>query len=432
MGNNISEFVDVAIEVADLKVAQANFGIEMILPESDHAAFTARTKSYTSIDEVADDFATTTKTYKAAAKIFAQAFPPTTIIIGRADAADDNLTDTLNEIKDFDNTWYCLVAENRSKADILEIAAWIETQMKIYIACSEDAEVLDSEDATDIATALKALGYTRTYYFYHHQAGKNLGTITISVSSLVATVTCSSAHGLQVGDDVTITGATPSALNGNKLVATVPTTGTFTFETTAGDGAATGAITATAHDTFPDAALAGKMIGQYFPGEASFKFKTLTGINATPTNLMSSAEKAAALAKNANVYVEVASVGITQEGIAASGRYMDITIGMDYIQSQIESRIYSQLASLAKIPFTNAGCAIIENEIRAVLQEGIDRGILQNLIDDPNNLPYLVIVPDVADVSTANRTNRILPDVTFKAQLAGAIHKVIIRGKVSV
>lgn len=432
MSNNISEFVDVAIEVADLKVAKENFGIVLLLPETAHSAFTARTKSYANRDEVLVDFAATTKTYQAAAKIFAQDFPPSTIKIGRKDAADSTLAVTLAAINNFDPDWYCLVTEYRAKADILAIAAWIQTQRKIYIATSEDSDIIDSEESSDIASSLKALSYSRTYFFYHHQAGVDLGSVTIAVSSGVATVTHDGSHVIREDDPITILGATPSALNGETIVDTVPTTGTFTYETTAADGAATGTITATARQTFPDAALASKMIGQYFPGEASWKFKQLTGIIATPNDLMDSSEKASALAKNANVYVEVASVGCTQEGVAASGRYMDITIGMDYIQSQIESRIYAKLTALAKIPFTNAGAAIIESEIRAALDEGLERNILGPLLDDPNNLPYLVVVPDVADVSAANRINRILPDITFKAQLAGAIHKVIIRGKVSV
>jgi hypothetical protein len=43
-----------------------------------------------------------------------------------------------------------------------------------------------------------------------------------------------------------------------------------------------------------------------------------------------------------------------------------------------------------------------------------------------------VSAPDVADVSTTDRANRILPDVTFSCRLAGAFHFVEIAGTVSV
>jgi hypothetical protein len=39
-----------------------------------------------------------------------------------------------------------------------------------------------------------------------------------------------------------------------------------------------------------------------------------------------------------------------------------------------------------------------------------------------------VTVPDVADTDPTDRANRLLRDVRFTARLAGAIHKVIVRG----
>lgn len=54
----------------------------------------------------------------------------------------------------------------------------------------------------------------------------------ITRSSAVATVTTASAHGLRVGDYVTISGATETEYNGTFAVATVPTTATFTYAVT--------------------------------------------------------------------------------------------------------------------------------------------------------------------------------------------------------
>jgi hypothetical protein len=44
----------------------------------------------------------------------------------------------------------------------------------------------------------------------------------------------------------------------------------------------------------------------------------------------------------------------------------------------------------------------------------------------------VVTVPKVADISAGNKTTRTLPDMKFTGTLAGAIHKVIITGVVSV
>lgn len=57
--------------------------------------------------------------------------------------------------------------------------------------------------------------------------GQTISSIT--VSGTTATLTTSVAHGLFVNNQITITGATPAALNGAWIVKTVPTTTTFTF-----------------------------------------------------------------------------------------------------------------------------------------------------------------------------------------------------------
>ena len=49
-----------------------------------------------------------------------------------------------------------------------------------------------------------------------------------------------------------------------------------------------------------------------------------------------------------------------------------------------------------------------------------------------NDPAPLVTVPKAADVPPTDKANRILRDVKFTATLAGAIHAVVIRGKVSV
>ena len=70
-----------------------------------------------------------------------------------------------------------------------------------------------------------------------------LGSITSIVSSSdVATVTTASAHGLQVGMYVHVTGATANFVNGIYKVASVPSATTFTYAQNSGaaDGAAAG------------------------------------------------------------------------------------------------------------------------------------------------------------------------------------------------
>ena len=64
--------------------------------------------------------------------------------------------------------------------------------------------------------------------------------------------------------------------------------------------------------------------------------------------------------------------------------------------------------------------------MKASLRAAVNQGILAA---DP---APTVTVPKVADVSAADKTARLLPDMKFTGTLAGAIHKVTITGVVSV
>ena len=65
--------------------------------------------------------------------------------------------------------------------------------------------------------------------------------VTAAIDTNVATITLE-AHGLAVGDEVYVTGATPATINGLHTVESVPDADSFTFAATGDDGDATGTI----------------------------------------------------------------------------------------------------------------------------------------------------------------------------------------------
>ena len=159
------------------------------------------------------------------------------------------------------------------------------------------------------------------------------------------------------------------------------------------------------------------------PGQATWKFKTLAGI--TATNL-SSSERSAVLGRNGNLMTEIGGVDITEEGTMASGEFIDVIRGVDWIHARIQERVFTLLVNTSKVPYTNAGITMVENEVRAVLSEATLNGILSE------DEPYTVTVPNVLDIAQPDKATRCLPDVKFSGVLAGAIHKVKIQGVVTV
>lgn len=68
------------------------------------------------------------------------------------------------------------------------------------------------------------------FYEWH---GDLTATVTnVARSTSTATITTSANHGFRVGDEVTVSGLTTTALNGTYTIVTVPSTTTFTYTTT--------------------------------------------------------------------------------------------------------------------------------------------------------------------------------------------------------
>lgn len=172
---------------------------------------------------------------------------------------------------------------------------------------------------------------------------------------------------------------------------------------------------------------AARWMGELFPldpGSATWAFKTLSGIVAD--KLAADGSDVNIEAKNGNHYQIVNGRGVTLQGVMGSGEFIDVTRGRDWLKARMQERVFDLLSSAKKVPFTDAGVDLIRNAVEAQLQEGISAGFLA-----ATPVP-VVTVPLVADVSSTDKANRLLPDVEFSATIAGAIHAVEIDGVISV
>lgn len=174
----------------------------------------------------------------------------------------------------------------------------------------------------------------------------------------------------------------------------------------------------------PDAAWIGGQAPKD-PGSITWKFKPLNGV--TVDNLTTT-EKNNLIANNVNYYTAIGGVNIAREGYVASGEWIDIMNGTDWIQARIEENVYSALVNSDKIPYTNAGIDVVKSKVKQILLQAVGRSIL---VDEPDR-PLSVTAPDILDIPTNDKTQRILRDVKFSGYYAGAIHKVYIQGKLSI
>lgn len=171
---------------------------------------------------------------------------------------------------------------------------------------------------------------------------------------------------------------------------------------------------------FPEAGIMGLQLPKK-PGSSQWAYKTIRGIPASP---LTDGQRTAAFNKNVNVFTDRSNINVFEQGRTASGEWIDTTINIDWLTSRIQNRVYTQLVNNEKIPYTDDGVNVIVNGVAAVLEEAVVAGILAS---DP---APTVTAPLVANIDSNTKGARILPDVAFRATLAGAIIKAEIVGRV--
>jgi len=442
----LSDIITINIVTETAGVTAAGFGVILIL--SADAAFVERVRSYTSITALAVDFASTTGTYKAANAIFAQnpkvekvmvgrlALKPTqqwAIDIGTAGVLNSTaykvqvrsniatftsdasateaeiiagLVSAINALSGdtvtaSDQTTFLRIAGNTAGSwdRVMVLNPDGNPDVGVYLSITPDHA--DPGVATDLA-AIAAVD--NTWYAIVNPWGSKLMNLAIAAyaESAKKLFLC------DVQDSATIT----AAAGGTDLA----------DELKDAAYARTAAIYHPDNEAMAAAAWGGKCL-PFDPGSETWKFKTLAGVSAAS---LTATHQTNLEAKRCNYYYNVAGVNITSQGVVAANEFIDVIRFRDWLEARMSERIFFRLATLKKIPYTDRGYAVIEGEIRAQLDEGVDVG---GLSSDP---APVVTVPKVIDANPVDKAARLARGFLFNATLAGAIHKLVINGTITV
>lgn len=424
----LADIIEINISRQTAAVAQTNFNVPLFI--SAHTRFPERARSYSSLLAVASDFDVTDPAYIVAQKLFSQAIKPSRIVLGRrlipsstvsvGTAVAGTYTMTINDVP------FTFVASSSSTQT--EIAAGLKASYDVTPITGVSVE----DNLEGSLTISSTVGYSLEVSSNMTKADQPsteswvtaINEVTAVDNTWYALIIEShlEADVLAVAAQIEGTKKVFGTSSQSADVKTTSTTDTFSKLQDLGYQRTFGLYSENANSQYPEAAWIGYQL-QEQPGSNTWAYKSLAGVS---VSTLSDTESTNILNKSASTYETVGGLNSTIGAKMFGGEWIDVIIFVDWLEQRMKERLWSRMANSKKIPYTTAGAAIIEAEIRAQLNDGVRVG---GLATSP---APTVQVPDVLTLSANTRAQRIFEGITFEARLAGAIHFVKIAGTVTV
>ena len=171
----LDNIIDIQISKSTLGVNSADFGTLLIIGNS---IGNQRVKSYSTIQEVSEDFEDNMPEFKAANLAFNQETKPKKILIGQILIDEDSedpqiLKKTYIDIKQKMNNFYAVMITSKKESDQLVMASIVENEKKIFGLSTNDSAILDSEDEENILHFLNIDNRQRSFVIYNSFSGED-------------------------------------------------------------------------------------------------------------------------------------------------------------------------------------------------------------------------------------------------------------------
>lgn len=425
----LTDIIDIQITRETASVAQTNFNVPAFIAA--HVKFMERARNYSSIEAVAEDFSTGSVVYRAAQKLFSQQLKPNQIVIGRRQVPGATVSVTSVQ----PSTTYTMTVNNRAFS---YTSATSDTAIQIMTGLKTAYDVTPISGVTLNNNGDGTLAFVSTVDWSLLTSSNMAVSESPSTEPWPDTIEAVQSQNdtwyaltIESHDEADVL-AVAAAIEAKKKifgtstasqdVQSVGTTDIFAQLRALGYQRTFGIYSLTAGEQYPECAWIGYQL-QEQPGSNTWAYKGLEGV--TVSRLSDTVSKNI-LDKNASTYENVGGLASTVGGKMFGGEWIDVMVFVDWLEQRMKERLWFRMRNSKKIPYTAAGAAIIEAEVRAQLNDGIRTG---GLAESP---APVVNVPDVLSVAPNLRAQRIFEGITFEARLAGAIHFVKIRGTVTV
>jgi hypothetical protein len=440
--------VQVNISLATTPIQRASFGTLIFIGA--HNYFTDRVRSYGSINEVAEDFPTTSEEYIALNNAFSQDTSPNVVKVGRREV--DTLTLTPAAVIASGQTYSVSV----TGTDNVTINASFTTST-------------GSETATDIVTALSAalsgivgvtVGGTSTLTLA--KSGADPFSIADPTRMIVTATTSESAADTLIAIEevdnewyfVTAHDHTQTYIEA--MAAAVESRTKLYYFATQDTDCLSGVPVATADplsyvqansyfrtsgwwyheaDTkFPETAYVA-IWSVFDPGKAINALNSIAGLDIArnPNNLtagLTTSQKTAILDRTGN-FTELLggqNVASAQSGKVAANEWVDVIRNRDFLEARITEDYQSYMVNQKIVPYTQEGINGLESVLDGTLSRYVSTAKSPNVLDSEN--PFEIRFPKAKDVDFNTKATREFTG-EFDAYLAGAIQIVKINGTLS-
>lgn len=490
----VSRIVNVTVQMTPAAAQAQSLSALLYLGASGVIDPTERMRSYASLAAVASDFGTTADEYKAAVRWFGQSPQPTLLLVGRwcPTAAQGGLRcGTLSAAQQAMTVWNAVAAGSlaiakdggapvnvtginlSAAANLNAVAAAIqaaagmpagvtvvwnsvynrfELQSATLGATSAVAFLTAAGTGTDIS-ALMLGQSTQGGYAYSGQAAETAAAAVATFDDKFG----QQWYGLAVG------GLTPGANGGADTAALLAVSayieGANTKHmfaiTTQEPGALSGVSTTDIPYQLKQLAYK-RTLCQYsssaqhaavsamarilpvdYEGSGTaitMKFKQEPGVVA---ETLAASQADALKAKNCNVFLNYNNnTSILEQGVMASGNYIDEITGTDWLAVTIQRDLYNALYSnITKIPQTDAGMQVLTTVCAARCAQGVNNGLIAPGVwnsggfgklsqGDYLDKGYYIYAAPVATQAQADRVARKAVPIQIAVKLAGAVHSI--------
>jgi len=445
MGTEIKDILDVTVTRETARLARVGFGVPLIM--DNHTRLPDRVRTYSDPADMLDDgFLVTDNAYIAASTLMKQALSPKTFKIGRKFGDVNELQSFTIDALATGGTFTMTYGEETTAGIAYDaLVATIETAIEgltgitsvTVVGTWDAAKTMTVEfDGADANTAFdqitldgSSLTGVASYTSSTTDNGSATETWAVGLAAIIAADNdwyCLLAT-TRIDADIEALADAIEVLTkayiwcsdaADLLLSPATDIGSIlkakSYDRSIGLYSADEAV-------FPECAWAGGQLPED-PGSITWKFKTLVGV--TPDDL-SANDLTNLQSKNVNYFETVADRNVvTSEAIVASGEYIDIIRGIDWLIARIGEDVFLLLVNEKKVPFTTQGITSVETVILSRLLDAENVGLIAPGTSGVN-------APLIDDILVAEKGNRFLDDMDFYGDLAGAIHTAAISGKLS-